>query len=1781
MTASSSVSTIFRCISCSFGTRDQAVYAEHIKHCGNESSTEGSLPGPVTSDDDAVQSNLSGKAKKHCFWYVCSKCSLQMDCSRELLLHQRYVHGEDLQIFACKYCTRYAARYSGAVSRHAKRKHPYAALSGKLYVEIYKKSPLPELSADNEASTDEHNTSEGQVTACDQTTHVEHVKQCSNESSTEGSLPGRVMSDDDAVQNNLSGKAKKCSSSYICAKCSVPMDSSKELLLHERYTHGEDLRIFACKFCTHYAARYISTVYRHAKSKHPKAAAHGRTHVEIHKNSPVTELSADKEASHDKHDISEVQVPACDRTTYAEQQSNKSSTEGSQPGPNDDTVQSNLSGKAKKRCFWYVCSKCSLQMDCSKDLLLHQRYVHGEDLQIFACKFCTHYAARYVATVYRHAKRKHPKLASSGRTYIEIYKKSPVPELSAEKEASTDKHYILSDDDAVQSNQPAKTKNCFISYVCTKCSVPMGCSKGLLLHQRYVHGEDLRIFACKFCTHYAARVLSSVYGHVKRRHPKSLSSGRVYVEIHKKSTIPELSADEDASADEHNTSEEQVTACDQSESITTTELHPVKSSRSLGLNFLRKQLSEIGGDTYGCQLCNFSHSVCHVVVKHIWKEHGDKVSDVTPEASVDDSSLTNALYKCDDCSYSSCAKISFYRHCAQHQFDGPSKCPHCSYRALSDGAINKHAQQYHTVQCSGDVTVKPSADQPGNICTISAPRRVAKKSGYSCHRKLYTQQKKWFTCSSCPYKTTCRSSVHYHESRVHAELNKACRKRSSSGSTGISPSKKCKKVDTGDAVEVSPSCSPAKQQKPSNDSLLRNTTSRTLDKTTCDVCLMKCSSQKHLYKHKQVHLDYRRHQCPLCGLRSNYSGNIKNHIYKVHKDNKTLPAKLSTENAKQTVVAYRKQHVMHLDIRRYQCPFCGLRSNYLGNIRTHIYKMHKDDKARPAKLSLRAAKRTIEAYRKQHELVSRRQKKHMLSSTAVKHSISSSNCKSLQYGTSTPDDHVPAISAQDSSLQVKQRKVDSSNTATLDTDFPSVRKCYTCSACKMQTPHYSSILRHIRNVHVRHGRKAKVIVVKEKKTSAQTSKLAICRQAAESQKLNAGTSGDVRDDDGSCGEESPTKTKTHSRPAEDTSVSDNVPDHSSPVGNKTWSVWRHGIGYSCDICPYKANALASLIGHRKLHVKRPGYDIACSICPYFVAQASHLERHMNMHAKAGHTVDVNAKPPVEVKKARRRNTDLKTGFYLCGHCPYMAVRPSALMYHKQLHRPRASAIYKCEKCAFWVTEPHFLCNHLRVHTVAYMKKRMEYSKLPQMSDSCGSDVTEVASEKHEVTTSHLSASGSTNEPDDVRGEKILSPGKGKLDELPQNESANDRNESAMTLSTAATAEENADVSAHVRPSAASRQLPSWCCERCPYSSSKLACFKRHVWLHGKQYRYECRYCDYSVQSYWQLVSHVLWHFAPNKHLVYAQSVSNLDSLPSQLPNRDSIPDSLASIDRFIPSFENSDVFLLSDAANFQCHHCPFVTEERSEFFAHMLCHSERAAAYSCPYCTFRTDLPEKHSVHMRMHFSLPGSRQSSLPPNLCHSDDWKRLETTIEAVAERSACSAKMHCTPADNCSSWSHDQAESTSLNTDAPVTENEATKLSDCEDDLSVAKPLSVLPVHNDENTTSTLSTAAQSADADGRASESVLTVKQEPSVTHSTVSVDSSVIEEPVSADSVTSDMINKSKFCRYCDRLIDDADALVKHEVGHRIGHPTQLVRCCYITEIYFYLSRIFTPHALCS
>jgi len=73
----------------------------------------------------------------------------------------------------------------------------------------------------------------------------------------------------------------------------------------------------------------------------------------------------------------------------------------------------------------------------------------------------------------------------------------------------------------------------------------------------------------------------------------------------------------------------------------------------------------------------------------------------------------------------------------------------------------------------------------------------------------------------------------------------------------------------------------------------------------------------------------------------------------------------------------------------------------------------------------------------------------------------------------------------------------------------------------------------------------------------------------------------------------------------------------------------------------------------------------------------------------------------------------------CCVCPYVGRTRKDLIYHRQFHRARPTAPFRCAACPFWVAEKRLLAQHQKVHQAA-IEGQSSRENAGQGSDGNGS-----------------------------------------------------------------------------------------------------------------------------------------------------------------------------------------------------------------------------------------------------------------------------------------------------------------------------------------------------------------------------------------------------------------------------------------------------------------------------
>lgn len=200
--------------------------------------------------------------------------------------------------------------------------------------------------------------------------------------------------------------------------------------------------------------------------------------------------------------------------------------------------------------------------------------------------------------------------------------------------------------------------------------------------------------------------------------------------------------------------------------------------------------------------------------------------------------------------------------------------------------------------------------------------------------------------------------------------------------------------------------------------------------------------------------------------------------------------------------------------------------------------------------------------------------------------------------------------------------------------------------------------------------------------------------------------------------------------------------------------------FGCKLCPYKCDKEFYIKFHMKQHKPREGANYKCAFCPYYVKFKKTLVRHMKLHSDPPQSPEeetpsftgslpsrpffapesdnshrtqnyakdnsmsfnssgqspmtsVNDMPdsmvsdtddsiPVAFEKLQATAASIydpgtKIKRHICKHCPYRTDNKTQFLYHKQFHRPNATAPYRCSLCSYWATMQHLITQHMKIH----------------------------------------------------------------------------------------------------------------------------------------------------------------------------------------------------------------------------------------------------------------------------------------------------------------------------------------------------------------------------------------------------------------------------------------------------------------------------------------------------
>ncbi len=497
----------------------------------------------------------------------------------------------------------------------------------------------------------------------------------------------------------------------------------------------------------------------------------------------------------------------------------------------------------------------------------------------------------------------------------------------------------------------------------------------------------------------------------------------------------------------------------------------------------------------------------------------------------------------------------------------------------------------------------------------------------------------------------------------------------------------------------------------------------------------------------------------------------------------------------------------------------------------------------------------------------------------------------------------------------------------------------------------------------------------------------------------------------------------------------------------------------CDICPFTSTRQGLLKIHMGYH-NPPSSDrqLKCRYCSFYVCTRSRLEQHMELHEKEMKSDATRAQgeepqdskscqSPVRTPPPKRfvsppsssSKAQGKTHYY-CDRCPYISINKNDFIYHKQFHRPKPSAPFKCDLCPYWVSLRRLLTQHAKVHTAAYKE---QYYPQDIMQD-LGERATQLEPSPHpspcKSTVSSMSME-SLGDISEVKQEII----DGKIVSVPLTPEKLEPPERVAFAGTSMMKSFIVDSNdGELISSSGYRKLHN--CRYCPYTNIRASNLRLHEKMHtrspkkGKEL-HQCLYCNYSVANKGLLSLHVKVHslqYKPGKDEINDVELETPDdntatenqtpSEASKEENEEEEKEEEAKSPQKINTavfpektpvptepVDHLDVRQLPDKSDFYikynketgehvlekatlrkwcCDKCPYATMKHMQFERHVVLHDSRQR-YMCEYCDY--SVPSYHMLvqHRKLHLE-PN-------PNLLSAQSVQNLQKLPEVAADVAA----------------------------------------------------------------------------------------------------------------------------------------------------------------------------------
>lgn len=456
--------------------------------------------------------------------------------------------------------------------------------------------------------------------------------------------------------------------------------------------------------------------------------------------------------------------------------------------------------------------------------------------------------------------------------------------------------------------------------------------------------------------------------------------------------------------------------------------------------------------------------------------------------------------------------------------------------------------------------------------------------------------------------------------------------------------------------------------------------------------------------------------------------------------------------------------------------------------------------------------------------------------------------------------------------------------------------------------------------------------------------------------------------------------------------------------------------FKCRYCPHVNMRKTNIQEHEKMHSTRGAQSQSddsgpiqhhCPDCNYICNNAGVLSSHMKVHqAFFGQVCGVvdHKKPDEEqIEEMKRKveeyessvkpkseegddenegnESDSKDGLSLhfCPVCPARFLFVKEIIIHLRFHD--LTLPFKCDSCSYTARQKQHLIAHIKVHTDEYQERTTALCAIYPVDKS-------YPKPKVVVVLGAPSESGWT-----WKSESVWVVVKSEVEEP----------------------EETKENEEKVKEKKRKKPLS---CDKCPAEFFKELALEYHQSLHGGPGPHKCKYCDYAVKTYGNLMRHETVHTNNESPLKASEVPTSGTELFKQKTEAQK-----GSPQKPIPApnqqdpefgsliFGNPDFVYPTYMKNgrlrekrYKCHKCPSAFEKREQYKIHLSLHGSRQR-YNCEKCDYSVKYFANYSQHVKKHkINDSAKKQHGDEPIIEDRDD----EIPESPIVERSGKSLKI-----------------------------------------------------------------------------------------------------------------------------------------------------------------------------